>query len=150
MDMSVGEVAKRAGVSVATLHFYEEKGLIFSTRNAGNQRRYQRTILRRIAVIKAAQQVGLTLQEIVEALEILPKDQAPTTEQWQALSQSWHALLEERIISLKMMQNQLGSCINCGCLSLDHCALYNPSDSKGVHKNGARLIHHQTTNESEQ
>ncbi|MFC3025266.1 redox-sensitive transcriptional activator SoxR [Vibrio zhugei] len=143
MEMSVGEVAKRTGVSVATLHFYEEKGLIFSTRNAGNQRRYQRAILRRIAVIKAAQQVGLTLQEIVQALEILPKHKAPTAEQWQTLSQAWHTLLENRITSLKMMQNQLGSCIQCGCLSLEHCALYNPEDKHGIYQSGAKLIHHQ-------
>jgi MerR family transcriptional regulator, redox-sensitive transcriptional activator SoxR len=141
MDMSVGQVAKRAGVTVATLHFYEEKGLIFSARNQANQRRYERQILRRIAVIKAAQNVGLTLQEISVALEHLPKHKAPNKGEWEKLAQDWHHKLEEKIQSLKSLQYQLGSCIQCGCLSLEKCALYNPEDSRGIKQSGAKLTH---------
>ena len=139
MIMSVGEVAKRAGVSVSTLHFYEGKGLIFSTRNQGNQRRYDRQILRRIAVIKAAQNIGLTLSEIVEALSHLPKNRAPKKEEWEELAKIWNEKLEERIEKLKRLQENLSGCIYCGCLSMDSCALYNPDDSEGIVKPGASL-----------
>lgn len=140
MEMSVGQVAKRSGVSVATLHFYESKGLIFSHRTAANQRRYSQHILRRIAFIKAAQNVGLTLNDIADALEQLPKHQAPSKDEWEQLARSWHDLLEMRIQSLKALQTQLGSCIHCGCLSLERCALYNPNDTKGVFHSGAALV----------
>lgn len=140
MEMSVGQVAERAGISVPTLHFYEKKGLISSTRNNGNQRRYSRQVLRRIAVIKAAQNVGLTLAEITEAMSHLPTHKAPTKAQWEQLSTDWHDRLEEKIENLKSLQSQLGSCINCGCLSLESCALYNPDDSKGIMDAGAKLI----------
>lgn len=139
MEMSVGQVAKRAGVSVPTLHFYEKKGLISSHRNHGNQRRYNRQVLRRIAVIKAAQNVGLTLSEIAHALDALPKDKAPNRGEWEELAANWHDRLEAKIESLKKMQNQLGGCIQCGCLSLESCKLYNPDDSEGIHKAGAKL-----------
>jgi len=139
MVLSIGQVAKRAGVSVATLHFYEQKGLIYSDRNPGNQRRYDRQILRRIAVIKAAQNVGLTLQEISLALAHLPKHKAPKKQQWEEMAHSWHQKLEEKINSLKNLQTQLGSCIYCGCLSLESCALYNPEDSLGISAPGAKL-----------
>ncbi|WCE32105.1 redox-sensitive transcriptional activator SoxR [Vibrio sp. SCSIO 43137] len=148
MDLSVGQVAKRAGVSVPTLHFYEQKGLISSSRNAGNQRRYSRHVLRRIAVIKAAQNVGLTLGEISEALAFLPKDKAPKKEEWEALAAGWQQRLEEKISSLQAMQNQLGSCINCGCLSLESCSLYNPDDSKAINRPGAKLNHASEQDES--
>lgn len=139
MVMSVGQVAERTGVSVATLHFYEEKGLIFSTRNAGNQRRYDRQILRRIAVIKAAQTIGLTLQEIADALAHLPKNRAPRKEEWEQLAKAWNQTLEERIQQLRTLQSNLSGCIYCGCLSMDSCALYNPDDAKGVRQPGAGL-----------
>ncbi|CAH0528774.1 redox-sensitive transcriptional activator SoxR [Vibrio hippocampi] len=140
MDMSVGQVAQRAGISVPTLHFYEKKGLISSSRNAGNQRRYHRQVLRRLAVIKAAQNVGLTLGEISEALAHLPKDKAPKKAQWEQLSAQWHQELEVKINNLKALQNQLGSCIQCGCLSLESCALYNPDDQMGAKRSGANLL----------
>lgn len=147
MDMSVGQVAKRAGISVATLHFYEQKGLIFSSRNAGNQRRYPRQILRRIAVIKAAQNVGLTLQEIADQLAYLPKHRAPKKDEWETLANHWQQQLTKKIQQLQTLQTQLGSCINCGCLSLDSCALYNPEDSKPVTQAGAKLSIIPTTSE---
>ncbi len=128
MEMTVGEVAKRAGIKVSTLHFYEQKGLIFSWRNQGNQRRYHRSVLRRLAVIKAAQIVGLTLEEIAESLADLPKHQAPNREQWEQMASNWNTMLEHRIQQLKSLQNNLGGCIGCGCLSMDSCALYNPQD----------------------
>ncbi|SHO57738.1 redox-sensitive transcriptional activator SoxR [Vibrio quintilis] len=128
MEMTVGEVAQRAGVKVSTLHFYEQKGLIYSWRNQGNQRRYHRNVLRRIAVIKAAQMVGLTLEEIAAALSELPKHQAPSRQQWSHMASSWSAMLEHRIQQLKALQHDLGGCIGCGCLSMDSCAIYNPQD----------------------
>ncbi|MDG3085810.1 redox-sensitive transcriptional activator SoxR [Vibrio hannami] len=139
MELSVGEVAKRAGVSVPTLHFYEKKGLISSYRNQGNQRRFNRQVLRRIAVIKAAQNVGLTLGEISEALAALPTDKAPNRSEWEELAANWNDKLEDKIQSLKRMQTQLGGCIQCGCLSLDSCKLYNPDDSQGIREPGAKL-----------
>lgn len=114
MEMTVGEVAQRAGVKVSTLHFYEQKGLIYSWRNQGNQRRYHRNVLRRIAVIKAAQMVGLTLEEIAESLANLPKHQAPSRQQWEKMASNWNAMLEHRIRQLKALQNDLGGCIGCG------------------------------------
>lgn len=128
MEMSVGEVAKRAGVKVSALHFYEQKGLIYSWRNQGNQRRYHRSILRRLAVIKAAQEVGLTLEEIGRSISHLPKHQAPNREEWERMASEWHDLLNHRIHQMKALQEDLGGCIGCGCLSLESCALYNPQD----------------------
>ncbi len=142
MEMTVGEVAKRAGIKVSTLHFYEQKGLIFSWRNQGNQRRYHRNVLRRLAVIKAAQMVGLTLEEIVESLADLPKHQAPNREQWDQMASDWNAMLEHRIQQLKSLQNNLGGCIGCGCLSMDSCALYNPQDIRAeTFTDKTRLTH---------
>ncbi|SDG81602.1 MerR family transcriptional regulator, redox-sensitive transcriptional activator SoxR [Vibrio xiamenensis] len=140
MELSVGEVAKRANVKVSALHFYEQKGLIFSGRNAGNQRRYERSVLRRVAVIKAAQQVGLTLEEISQAFVHLPKHQAPNKSEWQAMASSWHQLLERRIQALRKLQNSLGECIGCGCLSLERCALQNPQDKWGEVRPGSNLV----------
>lgn len=140
MEMSVGDVAKRAGVKVSALHFYEQKELISSWRNAGNQRRYHRSVLRRIAVIKAAQQVGLSLEEIAEALAELPKHQAPTKQQWEVMATSWHDKLELRIAQLKALQQELGGCIGCGCLSLESCNLRNPKDEKAAQHCGESLL----------
>lgn len=140
MDIGVGEVAKRAGVKVSALHFYEQKGLISSWRNQGNQRRYHRSVLRRVAVIKAAQQVGLSLEEIAQALAHLPKHQAPNKAEWEDMATSWHELLDEKIHRLQSLQNDLGGCIGCGCLSLDNCALRNPQDVIGEEHQGSNLL----------
>jgi MerR family redox-sensitive transcriptional activator SoxR len=140
MEISVGEVAKRSGVKASALHFYEQKGLISSWRNQGNQRRYHRSVLRRVAVIKAAQQVGLSLEEIKQALEELPKHQAPNKEQWETMASHWHEQLEQKIQKLKALQSDLGSCIGCGCLSLENCALRNPEDVLGKEHAGSNLI----------
>ncbi|MDA9557399.1 redox-sensitive transcriptional activator SoxR [Vibrio sp.] len=140
MDMTVGEVAKRSDVAVSALHFYEKKGLISSWRNSGNQRRYSRNVLRRIAVIKAAQKVGLSLEEISQALSILPKHQAPNRGDWEKLATHWDTLVSERILRLKKLQSNLGYCIGCGCLSMESCRLYNPDDEyNNEHPSSNRL-----------
>ena len=110
IGLSVGKVAMRAGVSVQTLHFYESKGLIYSTRNAGNQRRYHGNMLRRIAVIKSAQKLGISLREIAETFESLPKQSSPTTAQWKQMSSIWRAQLQARIESLELLRDQLDTC----------------------------------------
>ena len=137
--LSVGQVAKRAGVAVSAVHFYESKGLISSTRNQGNQRQYRSDVLRRIAVIKVAQQVGLTLLEIKQAMASLPVDSAPSKEEWQAMSEQWRALLEIRMAHLQKLHGQLDHCIGCGCLSMKSCHLYNPQDELGESHQGAAL-----------
>ncbi len=126
--LSVGQVAKRCGVKVSTLHFYEEKGLIHSVRNAGNQRRYKPETLRRVSVIKAAQKLGITLEEIKQALAGLPDNRTPDKDDWAALSSGWHRMLNQRIRQLENLRDSLTSCIGCGCLSLTNCPLYNKDD----------------------
>lgn len=135
--LSVGRVAERAGVSVSTLHFYESKGLIFSSRNAGNQRRYEQSVLRRIAVIKTAQRVGISLQEIRSALASLPNNRTPTKADWAKLSRQWQADLDQRIADMTHLRDELTGCIGCGCLSLKSCGLRNPDDSLGEVGHGA-------------
>ncbi|WP_037338702.1 redox-sensitive transcriptional activator SoxR [Saccharospirillum impatiens] len=130
-EVSVGQLACRAGVSVATLHFYEQKGLIQSHRNAGNQRRYNRRMLRRVAVIKTAQRLGFSLREIADMLSELGDQQDITKDNWQRLSQQWHQALTERIDSLQRLRDELNTCIGCGCLSMDNCQLRNPDDALG-------------------
>ena len=137
--LSVGEVAKRAGVAVSAIHFYEKKGLISSTRNPGNQRRFARDVLRRIAVIKVAQQVGLSLEEIKQALKTLPQEKAPTSAQWQAISSLWRESLQQKIDDLEKLNHKLDHCIGCGCLSMQKCHLYNPDDEQGDSHTGASL-----------
>lgn len=127
-DLSVGDVARRSGVTVSTLHFYETKGLLRSDRNAGNQRRYPRSILRRVAVIRIAQRAGLSLSEIRDALETLPDGRQPTRQDWRRMSGVWREALQTRIENLRKLRDQLDLCIGCGCLSLQQCPLRNPED----------------------
>jgi MerR family transcriptional regulator, redox-sensitive transcriptional activator SoxR len=138
--LTVGEVAERAGVAVSTLHFYEAEGLITSWRNSGNQRRYAREVLRRVAVIKVAQRTGIPLKEIREALATLPEKRTPTTADWKKLSARWRGQLTERIERLTRLRDQLDGCIGCGCLSMDSCPLRNPWDRLGREGAGARLL----------
>ncbi|WP_066702735.1 redox-sensitive transcriptional activator SoxR [Curvibacter delicatus] len=126
--LSVGEVARRSGVPVSTLHFYETKGLISSSRTQGNQRRYARDVLRRVAFIRVAQRVGIALSDIEAALATLPTAAAPGREDWQRLSTAWRADLDERMAQLKKLRDTLDDCIGCGCLSIDRCRLRNPLD----------------------
>jgi MerR family redox-sensitive transcriptional activator SoxR len=139
-DLSVGEVARRSGVAVSTLHFYETKGLIRSARSDGNQRRYPRGVLRRIAVIRIAQETGLPLAEIKRAMDHLPYERPVTAEDWRALSEAWRVLLDERIRRLTALRDRLEGCIGCGCLSMTECPLRNPDDRLGADGPGARLI----------
>lgn len=139
-DLSVGEVAARAGVAVSTLHFYETKGLIQSWRSAGNQRRYPRAVLRRVAVIRIAQQIGIPLSEIAETLKSLPDERTPTAEDWKRMSEQWRAQLDERIIKLTQLRDRLSSCIGCGCLSVSSCLLRNRDDRLAREGPGARLL----------
>ena len=129
--LSVGEVARRSGVAVSTLHFYETKGLISSSRSEGNQRRYAREVLRRVAFIRVAQRVGIGLAEIATALAALPPKAAPSRADWTRLSANWRGELDERIAQLKKLRDTLDDCIGCGCLSIDRCRLRNPHDQLG-------------------
>ena len=128
-ELGVGELAERAGVAVSALHFYEAKGLIHSVRSGGNQRRYARSVLRRLAVIKVAQRVGMPLAAIAEALNALPSGRTPTVADWRRLSAAWKAELDERIRTLTQLRDQLDGCIGCGCLSLKACPLRNAQDA---------------------
>ena len=130
-ERSVGEVSSRSGVAVSALHFYERQGLIASSRTAGNQRRYARAVLRRVAVIKVAQRMGVPLAEIAQALAHLPGNRVPGKKDWGKLSSHWKEQLDERIATLTQLRNQLDSCIGCGCLSLKVCPLRNHEDCLG-------------------
>lgn len=138
--LSVGELAARAGVSVSTLHFYETKGLIASTRTGGNQRRYGRDMLRRVAVIRVAQRAGVPLAEIAAALDALPARRTPNAADWAKLSKEWKAALDARISALTQLRDELEGCIGCGCLSLAACPLRNPGDALAKEGPGARLL----------
>jgi MerR family transcriptional regulator, redox-sensitive transcriptional activator SoxR len=127
-DLSVGQVASRSGVTVSALHFYEAEGLIRSTRTSGNQRRYPREVLRRVAFIRASQAVGIPLRRIKEALDRLPDERTPTRRDWERLSAAWRDDLDERITALQHLRDRLTGCIGCGCLSLGLCKLVNPGD----------------------
>ncbi|ADB31076.1 transcriptional regulator, MerR family [Kribbella flavida DSM 17836] len=139
-ELTIGQLARRAGVTVTTLHFYEERGLIWSRRTAGNQRRFPRHALRRIAFIRVAQRVGIPLREIGEALAALPVDQAPTQEDWEQLSAGWKADLDLRITQLVRLRDKLTDCIGCGCLSLERCLLRNRDDKLGATGTGPRRL----------
>lgn len=139
-ELTVGEVARRSGVAVSTLHFYEAKGLIRGWRNAGNQRRYAREVLRRVAVIKVAQRTGIPLESIREALDTLPQGRTPTAEDWGRLSTRWRVELDDRIARLTRLRDQLDGCIGCGCLSLGVCPLRNPWDELAKEGPGPRLL----------
>jgi len=138
--LTVGEVAQRSGVAVSTVHFYEAKGLIQGWRTAGNQRRYHRSVLRRIAIIRVAQLTGICLADIREALIDLPHDHVPTAEDWARFATAWRGMLEKRIDSLIQLRDQITSCIGCGCLSLEECPLRNPGDELGRHGPGPRRL----------
>ncbi|MEM7140449.1 MAG: redox-sensitive transcriptional activator SoxR [Actinomycetota bacterium] len=138
--LSIGAVAERLGVATSTLRFYEAEGLIASTRTDGNQRRFARDVIRRVSFIKAAQQVGLTVDEIGDALGSLPDDRTPTREDWAELSSAWRPRLDEQIAALERLRDKLDGCIGCGCLSLDVCELYNPLDVAAVHGAGAHWL----------
>jgi len=138
--VSIGDVAKRSGLAVSALHFYERQGLIRSNRTQGNQRRYSMDVLRRLAVIQVAQKVGIPLKEVSKAFEALPDSRTPTRRDWSQLSARWKSSLDARIAQLTRLRDQLDTCIGCGCLSIRRCALYNAADIRGREGPGPRLL----------
>ena len=138
--LSIGETARRSGVAASALRFYEKRGLIKSSRQGGNQRRYHRATLRRIAIIRVAQTLGLSLADIATAFESLPEQRNPTRKDWERLSTHWGRQLEQRIADLQNLRDRLGGCIGCGCLSLTHCSLYNADDGAALFGNGPRYL----------
>jgi MerR family transcriptional regulator, redox-sensitive transcriptional activator SoxR len=138
--ITIGELAARSGVATSALRFYEERGLIAAERTPGNQRVYARPTLRRVAFIRAAQQVGLTLDEIGIALAALPSDRTPVKHDWERLSRAWRRGLDERIAELERLRDTLTGCIGCGCLSLRNCTLLNQADRMSTNGPGARYL----------
>lgn len=139
-DLAPGVVAARSGVAVSALHFYEREGLIESHRTAGNQRRYHRDVLRRIAFIRVSQGLGISLARIRDALATLPDDRVPTKADWSRLSRRWRDDLDARIAQLQRLRDDLDGCIGCGCLSLNSCALYNADDAWAARGPGPRRL----------
>jgi MerR family redox-sensitive transcriptional activator SoxR len=135
--LTVGDVARRSGLAVSAIHFYERKGLIIADRTGGNQRRYGRDVLRRLALIRAAQEVGLPLSDVAEALSALPQKRAPTPEDWRQIATRWAERLDQRIRILERLRHDLDGCIGCGCLSLQRCQLVNPADRLADEGTGA-------------
>ena len=141
MDLlTIGDMAARSGVAPSALRYYEREGLIRSTRTGGNQRRYERHELRRVAFIRIAQQVGVSLEEIRKALAQLPENRTPTKADWARLSARWRRRLEERITLMERLRDQLTGCIGCGCLSLQRCKLINPDDRLATRGRGPQMI----------
>lgn len=138
--ISIGELSRRAGVAASALRFYEAQGLIKSARSAGGRRYYPRREMRRVAFIRAAQAVGLALDDIRAALASLPDNRTPTKADWERLSKNWRPLLDERISAMMLLRDTLSECIGCGCLSLKSCALYNPRDAARTKGAGARYL----------
>jgi MerR family redox-sensitive transcriptional activator SoxR len=139
-ELTVGELSLRSGVTTSTLRFYERKQLITSRRTSGNQRRYPRHTLRRVAFIKASQQLGIPLAEVSFYLSLLPEERTPTREDWARLAECYRASLNDRIHRLELLRDRLEGCIGCGCLSIDLCALVNPHDRLGQQGAGAPLL----------
>lgn len=138
--LAIGEVAERSGLAASAVRYYEKAGLVHAERTAGNQRLFRRDVLRRLAFIRIAQRVGLTLEEIVEALSQLPVSRAPNAKEWQQLSRGWRQRIDERIEILEALRSGLTSCIGCGCLSLRTCVLANRDDQAGRSGSGPRYL----------
>jgi MerR family redox-sensitive transcriptional activator SoxR len=139
-ELTVGQLSERSGVAVSALHFYERQGLLHSTRTSGNQRRYRREALRRVALIKIAQRVGIPLAEVRTALEALPNSRTPNRADWEALSQRWHDELQKRIDHLEQLRDEFTDCVGCGCLSIDKCRMANPYDQLAQQGPGPRRL----------
>ena len=139
-ELTIGEVSRRSGIAPSALRYYESLGLIASTRTTGDRRRYRRAVLRRLAVVRAAQHVGLSLDEVRAAFGGLPVEAAPTPRQWARMSARWRAGLDARIAALVQVRDNLASCVGCGCLSMRQCALYNAQDALSTTGSGARRL----------
>ena len=138
--LTIGEVAERSGVATSALRFYESRDLIESVRTDGNQRRFPRSTIRVVSVIRAAQAIGLSLVDIKAALDALPEQRTPTKADWEKMSRVWRGQLDERIAELQSLREDLTDCIGCGCLSLKACALYNPQDTASRGGSGPRYL----------
>ena len=138
--LTIGEAASRLGVNTSLLRFYEDAGLIGSVRTDSGHRRYARDVLRRVSFIRAAQQVGLHLREIRQHLDTLPRDHAPTKDDWEAFAEAWRPRLEEQIRTLIGIRDRLASCIGCGCQTLESCQVFNPDDKAALEGPGARYL----------
>jgi MerR family redox-sensitive transcriptional activator SoxR len=139
-ELTIGEVAARSGVAPSALRFYERRGLIASTRTDGNQRRYDRAVLRRLAFIQAGRSAGVSLERIGGALGTLPRNRTPSRRDWERLSNRWRDDLDARIETLQALRDRLTTCIGCGCLSIDRCELLNPDDEAAAHGAGAHYL----------
>lgn len=138
--LTIGEMSRRTGVAVSALRYYEDLGLISAARNAGNQRRYARHMLRRVSLVSMAKQLGIPLKSVGEAFESVPSDRAPSHQEWQRASRRWKKELEERRRGIERLEKELTGCIGCGCLSLKACALLNPGDALGAAGTGPRRL----------
>jgi MerR family transcriptional regulator, redox-sensitive transcriptional activator SoxR len=138
--LTISELSARSGAAPSALRFYESLGLISASRTAGNQRRYPRHALRRVAFIKAGRRIGLELREIQASLALLPADRAPTKREWSRAARTWQARVDAKVAELQVLSATLGSCIGCGCLSLRTCSLYNPQDTAASLGQGARWL----------
>lgn len=139
-ELTVGQVAERSGLAVSALHFYEKKGLIRSHRTSGNQRRYDRDVLRRLAIIRMGTELGIPLSEVAEALQHVPVGHIPTADDWRAMSEVWHEKLDRRIVLMTRMRDELNGCIGCGCLSTISCPLMNHEDYLSKEGTGPRRL----------
>jgi MerR family redox-sensitive transcriptional activator SoxR len=138
--LTIGEVARRSGFADSAVRYYEREGLLSSTRTGGGQRRFERHVLRRLAFVRAAQHVGLSLDEIRAALATLPESRTPTKADWSRLSRAWRGRLDEQIRALEALRDGLDSCIGCGCLTLRRCAMMNPQDWAAARGPGAQML----------
>lgn len=139
-ELTVGQLSQRSGVAISALHFYERQGLILSRRTSGNQRRYKRDTLRRVALVRIAQRVGVPLAEVAAILKLLPENRTPTRADWERISECWQAELDRRILHLEQLRDDFKDCVGCGCLSLDRCALANPYDALSAKGPGPRRL----------
>jgi MerR family transcriptional regulator, redox-sensitive transcriptional activator SoxR len=139
-ELTIGDLSERSGIAASAIRYYEDRGLVWSRRTAGNQRRYQRAMLRRLAFVRTAQRVGLSLEEIEEALGALPSSRTPTKADWTRLSRGWRPRIDEQIARLERLRDTLDSCIGCGCLILRRCNLSNPGDVVAARGPGPVLL----------
>jgi MerR family redox-sensitive transcriptional activator SoxR len=139
-QLTIGHLSERSGVATSAIRFYESRGLIHSVRTTGNQRRYEQSTLRRVSFIKASQRIGLTLDEIGEAMAMLPENRTPTKADWARLSRTWRQRLDDQIRRIELLRDRLDGCIGCGCLSLKKCALNNPGDVMAAYGTGATYL----------
>jgi MerR family redox-sensitive transcriptional activator SoxR len=138
--LPIGELAVRSGIAASALRYYEDLGLLHSERTPGGQRRYRRAALRRLAFIRAAQRIGLSLDEVRDALAHLPADHVPNATEWNRVARAWQQRIDDRIAELQLLKSHLTGCVGCGCLSLTRCRLYNPHDTAADHGPGARYL----------